>query len=96
MARYENRSFSNTELRLCGNEFVNCHIEGCKLIFDGTSATTLEDCAFENCDWEFHGPAANTLSFMAAMYHQGPAGRKLLEYTFDYIRGKKPEGPTVH
>lgn len=92
----KNKKIRNTTISLDGGTFENCDFDSCEIIFSGYLPVHLSDCVFgSGVKWSFAGPASNTIQFMRAMYAQG--GGKLLENTFEQIRGNSPRsGATLH
>jgi len=84
------RRFSEQEIHLDGNEFLDCNFERCTLIYSGSEPVTIGGCTFDKCNLSFIGPAKLTLSFLTSLYHGG--FRDLIEATFKNIReGKHPQ-----
>jgi hypothetical protein len=89
-----NKTISDTKLSVDGASYYGCTFQRCTLQHSGLLPVTLEGCFFDNCKWEFLGPASNTLAFMTALYKGGAAD--LIEATFNNIRGKPQQGPTLN
>lgn len=85
--KYADKTYSDEQVRLDGNEYLNCKFKRVELIFSAIAPVGLIGCDFDGCRWVFNGPAQQTLEFMSAM-HNGNAdgGRELIEKTFDNIR----------
>jgi hypothetical protein len=81
---YRNQVFTNEQISIDGDSFIECTFERCRLLFSALLPIRLESNRFNDCTWEFAGSAQTTLAFMAAIYHGG--GKELIESTFQKIR----------
>lgn len=91
--RYEDKTFEGEEIRLDGNEYVNCAFVSCHFHYGGADAVAFSNCRFDQCQWAFVDSASNTLRFMAGLYHGlGQGGRELIEQLFESIRKNPPPG----
>lgn len=85
--RYEKEKFSNENIALDFNQFIECEFVDCKLIYRGYGPVDLEGCSFRNVQWIFSDAAGNTIKFMAGIYSgAGEGGKKLIEDTFKNIK----------
>lgn len=86
MARYENETFLNAQIRIDGNQFFNCRFDQCTIEYRGEQLLQLQGCHFVGCRWFFNGPAGETLRFLGALYADGDAGlKKMVEETLANI-----------
>lgn len=86
MARYEQRTFSNVQVRIDGNQFIGCRFEKCTIEYCGMESLQLEGCHFEACRWWFNGPAGETLKFLGALHADGDPGlKKMVQETLANI-----------
>lgn len=91
--QFENESFEHEEIRLDGNEYIDCEFHDCNLKFGGREEIILDSCVFDQCKWTFTEAAENTLGFLTALYHSGEGRKELVEQTFENI--KKGEHPKI-
>jgi len=92
--KFEKQTFTNQEVCLDDNEFVECQFNNCTMIYGGGSGPKLVGCSFNNIRWSFADAALNTLHFMTGLYHgAGEGGRQLIEQTFENIKRGKHPGP---
>lgn len=84
MASYVNTTLKGQVLSLDENEFTNCTLEGCTLVYSGGERMRLDGCRMRNCHFNFDGPAERALLLMHRLYHSG--GKELIEATFENIR----------
>ena len=93
--RIEDSVFENVTQHLDGNEFIRCSFIDSELIFSAERPVSLVGCSFRNVRWTFAGSAELTIQFMTGLYHgAGKGGRKLIESTFQNIRGRRRSGPS--
>lgn len=86
MARYEQETFTNVQVRIDGNQFINCRFESCTIEYRGEHQLVLSGCHFVGCRWFFNGPAGETLQFLGALYADGDAGlKKMVEETLQNV-----------
>ena len=72
----------------CG---YNCTFRSCVFIYCASLPVVMEKNHFEgDCRWEFDRAAKSTIGFLATMYRAGAT--RLVENTFDAIRGVRPQG----
>ena len=90
MARFEGRTLRNERLNVEGNEFINCNIADCVMVFRGDipGPSAMTGNVFgERVTWTFERPAQHTLEYLHAMYHgSGDGGREQVENIFATIR----------
>ncbi len=92
----KNKKIRNTTISLDGGTFEHCDFDKCEMIFSGYLPVHLTHCNFgSDVKWTLAGPGSNVIAFMRAIYTHG--GEKLLENTFEQIRGNPPKsGSTLH
>jgi hypothetical protein len=85
------QTFTGARVVLDGCTFEGCAFRRCVLVYTGTLPVVLARNSFDaGCRWELSGPARSTLEFLGHLYRSG--GERLVENTFDQIRGKPPAG----
>jgi hypothetical protein len=84
--RFEKKFFSNEEVLLDGNEFIDCHFDHCTMIYGGGTLPDIVNCSFKNPNWSLVKAASNTLELLTLFYHNLEGGKQLIENTFNYIR----------
>jgi hypothetical protein len=88
------QTFTGMRLVLDGCTFEGCAFRGCVLVYTGALPVVLVGNSFDaGCRWELTGAARRTLEFLAHLHRSG--AERLVENTFDQIRGKPPPGATV-
>lgn len=88
---YSNHTFTNSDVRLDGNEYKNCVFENCSLKYGGGGPVSITGCTFNNVRWALVDASQNTLQFLKGIYHGcGPAGQQLVEEVFEFIRRPAP------
>lgn len=86
MNEIKGKTFSNEDIHLDFNEFIDCKFVECNIIYHGYGPVKLEGCSFENIRWSFSDAAAKTLNFMSGLYAGGGEGaKKLIETTVKNI-----------
>ena len=96
MADFENIEFTNESVSLDGNVYKGCTFTDCELLIGASAPFSLADNHVTDCHWTFTGAAALTLTILASLYRIGPEFQKLVEETFENIRGRSNKGITVH
>jgi len=91
--KFEKQTFTDQEIRLDGNEFVECQFKNCTVTYGGGPIPKLAGCSFVDIRLSFAEAALNTLAFMTILCQGfGEGGKQLIEQTFENIRqGKHPE-----
>jgi hypothetical protein len=85
------QTFSDMRIVLDGSSFYDCTFHSCVLIYCASLPVVLQGCRFEgSCRWEFDRAAKSTMEFLATMYSAGAT--RLVDNTFDAIRGRRPKG----
>lgn len=68
LAVHENKTFSNVDVELDGNDYQNCTFLNCTLIFRATKGCALNNNKFSgNTHLRFEGAAGSTLNFLKAL-----------------------------
>ncbi len=71
MPVFKNQILQNQDLDICQNEYHDCKLINCNLIYDGTAAAKISNIDVEGeYEVRFTGLAAKTIDFMRMM-HQG-------------------------
>ena len=85
--KFKDQEFSNQEIQMDFNQFINCKFIDCDMIYRGYGPIGMEGCSFTKVRWSFSDASANTVNFMASLYAgAGEGGRKLIEQTFANIK----------
>jgi hypothetical protein len=85
------QTFSDMRIVLDGCSFYDCTFRSCVFIYCASLPVVLQGSHFEgNCRWEFDRAAKWTVEFLEMMYRAGAT--RLVENTFDAIRGVRPKG----
>lgn len=85
--KFKDQEFSNQDVHMDFNQFINCKFIDCELIYHGFGPIGMEGCSFTKVRWTFSDAAANTVNFMESLYAgAGEGGRKLIEQTFEKIK----------
>ncbi len=82
MAVHRKQHFENQTLILDGNEFIECEIRRCNLIYKGREAVKLEHCQIAGCTWQFEDAALRTVTLLKGLYQKGPVGKEIVEAIF--------------
>jgi len=91
MAKYENQPYSKKRLSLDGNTYVNCHFDGCTLVYAGGEFPRMTGCSVVNGTWKLEGAASNTIDFLALLHDEDPES---VQGFLDFIAGKnRARGP---
>ena len=85
--KFENQELRDQTLQLCNNEYVDCHIENCKLIYDGSGPVVLERNAILSCEMSLAGAALTTVDFLRHFYRREGDMREFVKKVIKYIRG---------
>jgi len=96
MADFEYAKFTNEAISLDGNTYEGCTFTNCELIIEASAPFSLANSDFTECLWTFTGAAALTMNILTQLYQSGPETQKIIELTFENIRGRDGEGVTVH
>ncbi len=89
MASYVARSFSDTSVELDGNEFIDCVMDRCELVFRGNQLPLLRNNRLRRCRFHFEGAAHHTVYFLAGLVQIG-----MKEAVLSMIESAQPA--TVH
>jgi hypothetical protein len=82
-------TYANQIVNLDGNSYINCVFDACHMIFSADAPVALVKCKMTRCTWGFSGAAALTVDFVKALHGQGWHGQRMVEETFDLIRGTR-------
>jgi len=82
-----NFTYANQIVNLDGNRYTDCVFDACHIIFSAAAPVSLIRCKMDGCTWGLSGAAALTIDFVKALHGQGWHGQRLVEDTFDHIRG---------
>ena len=96
MTDFENGKFTNEAISLDGNKYEGCTFTNCELLIGASAPFGLSNSDFNGCRWTFTGSAALTMHILAMLYQSGPEIQKVIEQTFENIRGRGYEGITLH
>ncbi len=69
--KYEKQTFTNADVGLDNNDFINCKFENCNLIYRGGSPPNITGCSFGEFRITFADSAANTLNFFSVLHREG-------------------------
>jgi hypothetical protein len=77
--RFEKQTFNHTEVTLDHNEFVDCTIANCTLVFHGGPMLVVNT-RVAGVQYRLVGPAVHTTRFLARLrVYNAPAFEKLLQ-----------------
>ena len=82
MAVHKKESLINQTLILDGNEFHDCELKHCNLIYKGREAVKLEHCHIAACTWQFEDAALRTVIMLKGLYQSGHVGKEIVEAIF--------------
>ncbi len=93
MAQHVLETFVDQRVVLDEDEFLECTFTNCDVVYQGRQRAYLVGCAFHGrCTFRLEGAALRTPEFLKGVYHGlGPAGRRLVEETFDEVRRPSPD-----
>jgi hypothetical protein len=78
-------TFRDIQITLDGSSLYACHLERCKLVYNGSLPVVLSGCSFVDCAWEFGGAASSTLQFLAALHKLGGDAAAVVDRTWTNI-----------
>lgn len=77
-----------------GKTYERCTFTRCRIVYKGGPLPLIDGCSFDDCTWDLEESATRTLDYLRSIYHGlGPAGRDLVEATFDGIREPPMRSP---
>jgi hypothetical protein len=79
---------ANQIINLNGNGHIKCVFYEFHMIFSADAPVSLVRRKMTRCAWGISGAAALTVDFVKALHGKGWHGRRMIEETFDLIRGK--------
>jgi hypothetical protein len=82
MAVHKRAVLENQTLILDGNEYYNCELRKCTLVFKGHDAVKLEQCHLVGCRWQFEDAALQTVALLKGLYLSGSHGKEVVEKIF--------------
>ena len=82
MAVHTKEHFEKQTLLLDGNEFHNCEIKRCNLVYKGREPVKLEHCHLAGCTWQFEDAAQRTVLMLKGLYQSGQVGREIVDAIF--------------
>jgi len=59
--KFKDQEFSNQEIQMDFNQFINCKFIDCDIIYRGYGPIGLEGCSFTKVRWTFSDASANNL-----------------------------------
>lgn len=83
---YRNRTFSDEQITIDGNEYVGCRFIRVRFVFYGSSGMRMSGNSMIDCEWGFGGAAELTLRWLKEMHAAGGGTQALVEATLDDIR----------
>jgi hypothetical protein len=96
MAEFKGKTFENENVILDGNEYVGCTFSNCELVYGASGDVRIVKSKTLDCHWTFIGAAAKTMRFLGGMYQLGPDMQRLVDQSFEFIRGSVSDDITVH
>lgn len=88
--RYEKATLRGQRLQLNGNDFIDCRLINCRLVYSGAGAMALKGTVFVDCTWEYAGDALETVHFLKMLYAMGGELRRPVLETFRFIAPDLP------
>ncbi len=85
MAVHRQQHFERQTLILDGNEFIECELKRCNLVYKGREAVKLEHCHIAGCTWQFEDAALRTVVLLKGLFTSGHLGREIVEAIFKNI-----------
>ena len=85
MAVHKNKVIENQTLILDGNEYADCELKDCTLIYKAHEAVKLERCRLGGCTWEFEDAALRTVSLLKGLWLSGHSGKEIVEAIFKNV-----------
>ena len=73
----------NQTLILDGQEYHDCELKHCTLIFKGQEAVKLERCILIGCRWQFEDSAMRTVGLLKGLYLSGHNGKEIVQAIFE-------------
>jgi hypothetical protein len=85
MSVHKQEQFENSTVLLDGNEYHECHMRHCNLIYKGRDAVKLEHCHIQACTWQFEDAALRTVTLLKNLYMNGQKGKEIVDAIFRSI-----------
>jgi hypothetical protein len=82
MAVHKKASYERQTVILDGNEFIECELRHCNLIYKGREPVKLEHCHIAGCTWQFEDAAQRTVMMLKGLYTSGHIGKEIVEAIF--------------
>ncbi len=82
MAVHKKASYEKQTVVLDGNEFIECELRHCNLIYKGREPVKLEHCHIAACTWQFEDAAQRTVMMLKGLYTSGHIGKEIVEAIF--------------
>ncbi len=82
MAVHKKASYESQTVILDGNEFIECELRHCNLIYKGREPVKLEHCHIAGCTWQFEDAAQRTVMMLKGLYTSGHIGKEIVEAIF--------------
>lgn len=83
MAIHTKVHLENQTLILDGEDYVDCELRHCTLVFKAHRPVRLERCHLIGCTWQFEDAALRTVEMLKGLYMSGPAGRQVVQTIFE-------------
>lgn len=78
--RYQNQKIENATLHLDKDQFVNCTLIRCKLLFGGETVPVMRGCTMRDCDLQFVGASELTIKLLGLMLQMREFRKSVLSY----------------
>ena len=82
MTTQKKATIENQTLILDGNEFVECELRHCTLVYKGHAPVKLDHCHIIGCTWQFEDAALRTVALLKGLYVAGDPGKEIVETIF--------------
>jgi hypothetical protein len=82
MAVHRKEVLESETLVLDGQDFINCDLRHCNLVYKGHDVVKLEHCHLAGCTWQFEDAALRTVTMLKGLYLSGPHGKEVVEAIF--------------
>lgn len=66
-----NETFSDEEIILDYQKFVECTFEECTIVYNGHGPTAADECKYKDCEFDFRGAASSTFDTLRSFFHGG-------------------------
>jgi hypothetical protein len=82
MTVHNQEKFEKQTVILDGNEYHECELRKCNLVFKGREPVKLEHCHIIGCTWQFEDAAQRTVLMLKHLYLSGQHGREIVDAIF--------------